>query len=103
MLYILKITEAYGIYSDTYKKDILLDVTDTKLNTNEKVANALQKAYNEYYRTLDYKTENDALDDGVCFGSMFSSIPPEITKKHGFQIVEPIEINADYDNGFLEK
>ena len=102
MLYMLKLIEANGIYNDTYNEDILIDIIDNKLDTYEKVCNALQNAYDKYYETLNYKSEEDALTDGVCFGSMFKNIPNEITKENGFVIMHPIDISADYDIGFAE-
>lgn len=102
MLYMLKIIETNRIYNDPFKVDVLLDITDTSLNTDEKIRNALQNAYNEFYNSLGYKSQQEADKDGVCFGSMFKSMPSRIMQKYGFLIVEPSEIYADYDKGFSE-
>lgn len=95
----LNICESNSPYSDSYKTDILIKVKKHFVSDNALI-NTLQDAYDEYYKSIGYRNKEEALDDGVCFGSYFTSIPKTIQKKYGFKIIEPKEFWADYDNGF---
>ena len=98
----LNIREHNSVYADHYETDVIIDIIDPALqsDTDTAICNAFQSAYDEYYATLDYASDEEAENDGVCFGSCFSDIPSSITRKHGFLILEPKEFFADYDYGF---
>ena len=74
----------------------------TKKNfaSSDELCDALQDAYNEYYETLGYESEDEASNDGICFGSCFTLIPKAIQKKYVFKIIKFKEYCADYDFGF---
>ena len=96
----LNIDEVNGCYSEAYHAEVLIKILDKNLIKNNTICNAFQKAYDEHYNSFGYTSIEDAINDGVCFGRDFSTIPPYITKKYGFEIIEPLEFTADYDNGF---
>lgn len=95
----LNICENNSPYSDSYRTDVLIK-TKKDFATDNQVCCALQDAYDEYYKSMGYKNKEEALDNGIYFGSTFTSIPKTIQKKYGFKIIEPKEFWADYDTGF---
>ncbi len=95
----LNICENNSPYSDSYRTDVLIKTKRDFVSNNELI-NALQDAYDEYYGSMGYESEEDALNDGVCFGSYFTSIPKALHRKYGFKIIKPEELWADYDIGF---
>ena len=98
----LDICENNSPYRDPYEVTVFIKVKKYFATDNE-LCHALQDAYDEYYKSMNYKSKEEALDDGVCFGSAFTSIPKAIQKKYGFKIIEPEGYWADYDNGFYEE
>ena len=86
----------------TYTASYFIQAIDT-LNCEYEVRQALQKAYDEYFLTLGYHSEEEAFDDGICFGSSFCKIPVSITTKYGFYILDIKTYTADWDTGFKKE
>jgi len=104
MIVQLNIMERNSCGFEPYRIMPLIEIDDDLVND---VPGLCQDAYNEYFATLlsngEYVSEKEALDDGICFGSCFSTLPEEITVKHGFRIIKPAEFEVDWDGGFKEE
>lgn len=100
MLIKLSMKEYNSPYRDACESEAIIEIDKTRLKNDTEICDACQQAYDEYFSTLEYANEDEALDDGICFGSCFPSIPENITNKYGFKIVKIIEYTTDYDKGF---
>ncbi len=94
----INIIEHYCPNDDPVNMSILIKTDNVKeLKTN------IQNAYLEYLNTgyeYPYKNDEEAKEDGIYFGNTIMYIPPEIQKKHNFEIINIPELEADFDYGF---
>ena len=103
MLIKLSMKEHNSPYPNACESEAIIEIDETRLKNDTEICDACQKAYDEYFSTLsEYANEDEALNDGICFGSCFPFISENITKKHGFKIIHVIEYNVDYDRGFKQ-